>query len=301
MSGHKKSRPIPPGAPGHPFTKDAPPRSGRAASRERGNFPIAKDEARARFPGPQPSREKAKARRRPLGQVEFLYEDDDIIAVDKPAGLSVISADGRRGRSLYDIVTEHIRKTNPKGRAAVVHRLDRDSSGVLVFAKNAKVKTLLMSRWSELARERKYAALVEGEPAADAGRLESWLVEAGPNRMRVAEAGERGALKAVTNYRVLARGAGFSLLELSLETGRKHQIRVQLAAAGHPIAGDERYGSMCDPAGRLCLHAISLVLKHPLSGRELRFESPVPPEFAAAVVPARRPPRPNARPLEGKP
>ena len=232
--------------------------------------------------------------------------------MDKPAGLPVIAAEGSKAPSLYDIVTEHIRRKNPKGRAAVVHRLDRESSGVLVFAKSGRAKTALMSRWDEAAVERLYVALVEGEMAEDSGRLESWIVEAGPSRMRSASPGEKGSLKALTAYRVLARGGGFSLVELSLETGRKHQLRVQLSNAGHPIAGDERYSSRLDPAGRLCLHAASLVLIQPFTGEELRVESPCPPEFKAALSPekGRRPrggghkeggPRPKAEsPLRGR-
>jgi 23S rRNA pseudouridine1911/1915/1917 synthase len=215
------------------------------------------------------------------------------VAVDKPAGLPVIAAEGSRSKSLYDIVTAYIRIKHPKGRAAVVHRLDRESSGALVFAKSSRAKTAVMSHWNELAKERVYHALVEGEIAEDKGRLDSWLVEAGPSRMRVAEPGERLALHAITEYRVIGRGGGYSLLSLSLETGRKHQIRVQLAAMGHPIAGDEKYGSRKDPVGRLCLHAVLLVLEHPFTGQLLRIECAPPPEFAAALARKPRPARPE--------
>ena len=233
--------------------------------------------------------DKAKGSR---GHVVFIYEDDWIIAVDKPAGLAVIAPEGSRATSLYDIVTEHIRRRNPKGRAAVVHRLDRETSGVLVFAVSGKVKTSLMSAWDRLARERCYEAIVEGELGEDEGRIETWLAPSGTSKMRVARPGEKGALKAITDYRVLARGKGYSRLELRLETGRKHQIRAQLAAEGYPIAGDQRYGARTDPAGRVCLHAVLLVLEHPVTHEALRFESPAPREFAAICGGPERPVKP---------
>lgn len=220
---------------------------------------------------------------RPGNRVEFLYEDDDIVAVDKPCGLPTISPEGARAKSLYDIVTAHIQKRNPKGRAAVVHRLDRDTSGVIVFAKNARAKTALMSTWNESVDERRYVAVVEGTLPSPEGVFDTWLSEHDPFRVREVPAGTRGALRAVTRYRVLAVGDGLSLVELSLETGRRHQIRAQLAAIGCPVTGDERYGARRDPAGRLCLHAVLIELERPFGGGQLRIESPAPPCFRAAL------------------
>jgi 23S rRNA pseudouridine1911/1915/1917 synthase len=217
-------------------------------------------------------------------RVAFLFEDDDLIAVDKPEGLPTIAPEGSRGRSLYDIVTDHIRKRNPKGRAAVVHRLDRDTSGVMVFAKNAAAKARLMGSWNELVATRSYVALVDGSLPAPEGVLESWLSEASPGRMKESRTPTRGALRAVTRYRVLAAGPVHSLVELNLETGRKHQIRVQLSGAGCPVSGDEKYGSRTDPLGRLCLHASLIELSAGAGKPPLRFESPVPPGFAKAVA-----------------
>ena len=220
---------------------------------------------------------------RPDRHVEFLYEDDDIVAVDKPCGLPTISPEGSRSKSLYDIVTSHIQRRNPKGRAAVVHRLDRDTSGVIVFAKNARAKTALMSTWNESVDERLYVALAEGSPPEAEGVLDSWLSEHDPFRVRQVPPGTRGALRAVTRYRLVAEGDGLSLLEVSLETGRRHQIRAQLAAIGCPVAGDERYGARRDPLGRLGLHAAVISLKRPSDGTTIRVECPAPPGFAAAL------------------
>lgn len=208
------------------------------------------------------------------------------MAVVKPEGLSVIAAEGSRGRSLYDIVTAHIQRRNPKGRAAVVHRLDRDTSGIMVFAKNARAKATLMGAWNELVEDRRYVALAEGRLPAAEGVMDSWILETDPYRCREVPAGTHGALRSVTKYRVLAEGDGLSLVELELETGRRHQIRVQLAGLGCPVAGDERYGSRRDPLGRLCLHASLLSLRSPFGPRRgelLRLESAPPPGFRAAL------------------
>lgn len=289
MSSHKRARPIPPGAPGHPKITGPAPGSTR---------PL-----KGRYPAPVPKKDKPEAKPERLqasalrkapkattarglkGQVGFIFEDRDIIVVDKPEGLPVIAPEGSRAPCLYDAVTERIRRKNPKGRAAVVHRLDRESSGVLVFATSGRIKTVLMSHWDEMARERVYQALVEGSMEESHGHLVNWLVEAGPSRMKTVIAGTEGSQKAITDYKVIAKGGGYSLLELSLETGRKHQIRVQLAATGHPIAGDERYGATTNPAGRLCLHAVLLTLEHPSTGEVKRFESPAPESFLGACRP----------------
>ncbi|MFZ2634975.1 MAG: RluA family pseudouridine synthase [Rectinemataceae bacterium] len=215
--------------------------------------------------------------------VAFLYEDADILVVDKPSGLPVIAPDGSRAMSLYDIVTDRIRQKNPKGRAAVVHRLDRDSSGVMVFARHAIAKKALMQHWNDAVLLRRYTALAEGTAEADSGVFDSWLKEMPSGSVHEVRPGEPGALRAVTRWRLVGEGKGYSLLELDLETGRKHQIRAQLAAAGAPIAGDARYGASTDPLGRLCLHATIIELRHPRSGEIMRFESPPPESFAKAL------------------
>ncbi len=226
--------------------------------------------------------QQSRSDRRP-GIPTVLYEDTEIVVLDKPVGLPVIAPEGGRGRTVLDFVTERLRRRNPRARAAVVHRLDRDTSGVMVVACNARAKKILMDGWAERARDRRYVALVEGVMGAEKGILDSWLVEAGPSRMRIAGPGEKGALRALATWTRIGEGSGYSLVEVSLETGRRHQIRVQLASIGHPVAGDERYGSRRDPGGRLMLHASLLELVHPISGESMRFESPAPQAFTAAL------------------
>lgn len=213
-------------------------------------------------------------------RVLFVYEDEDIIVVEKPEGLAVIAAEGSRTLSLYDIVTLHMRRENPKARAAVVHRLDRDSSGIMVFAKHSACKKALMDNWNELVFERRYAALAEGRMAGTEGIFDSWLVENRAGQVYGAPAKSPGALRAITRWKLIQAGGRYSLVELWLETGRKHQIRAQLSQAGCPIAGDSRYGARSDPAGRLCLHATVLGLEHPFSRERFSFESPYPEDFS---------------------
>jgi 23S rRNA pseudouridine1911/1915/1917 synthase len=286
----RKGKPyIPPGAPGHPRTSsDAP--ALRASARR---TPKARAERR---PREEESPPRPLSSRAAPAKARLVYEDDDILAFDKPAGLPVIAADGSRSRSLLDIATERIKRHNPKGRAAVVHRIDRDTSGIVVFATKARVKKELMGGWDELVSERLYVALVEGSMGGSSGTYDTWLKENKAGQVFRAGIGERGAKRAITRWRLLGEGSGLSLLELSLGTGRKHQIRVQLADAGHPVVGDPRYGLRRDGGGRyssdgrvdlgrLCLHAASIELAIP--GREsLRIESPPPPEFVAALGPA---------------
>jgi len=215
------------------------------------------------------------------GKIDYLYEDRDIIVVSKPVGLAVIAPEGSRVKTLYDIVTDHMKKENSHARPAVVHRLDRDTSGVMMFAKSAKGKKVLMSRWNQLVKERIYVALAEGAFREESGIFDSWLVENRAGTVYVAKEETRGALRAITAWHVLREGKRYSLLELRLETGRKHQIRAQLSAAGHPVAGDARYGAHSNPLGRLCLHATILTIEHPFTGQIMRFESPFPEEFAS--------------------
>lgn len=220
-------------------------------------------------------------------RVEFIYEGEGLVVIDKPSGLPTVAPEGSRSKSAYDYVTERIRRRNPKGRAAVVHRLDRDSSGLVVFAMDARGKAELMGAWDELVLERRYLALIEGVLPEPEGVMEDWLYEPVLGRVRVGMRGDKGvsgnALLARMGYRVVERGPAYSLVELSLDTGRKHQIRAQLAARGCPIAGDGRYGARSDPAGRLCLHAAVLELRPRRGAEPLRFESPAPISFTKAL------------------
>ena len=206
---------------------------------------------------------------------KVIYEDDDIIVIDKPAGLLTIATEKERDQTAYRALTEYVRMRDPKGRARVfiVHRIDRDTSGLIVFAKKGEAKEKLQDDWGTV--EKRYLAVVEGSPEKDSGTRKSNLTE---SKFRAVHSGprEEGSKLAVTRYRVLEKGGGYSLVEVILDTGRKHQIRVHMADMGCPVAGDRRYGAKTDPARRLALHASYIAFKHPVTGKALVFQSPLP-------------------------
>jgi 23S rRNA pseudouridine1911/1915/1917 synthase len=206
-----------------------------------------------------------------------VHEDDALLVVEKPAGLLTIATERERGRTAYRLLWDYLAGGRPRGRPFVVHRLDRETSGLLLVAKSPAAKRDLQSQFEARAVERVYVAVVEGIVEPDRGTLESRLRE-GP-RLAVRPA-RRGGRVAITRFRVLERRGHATLLELALETGRRHQIRVQLAAMGHPVVGDRVHGRRRDPLRRLCLHAIRLGFRHPATGAFVRFESAPPPGFA---------------------
>ena len=211
--------------------------------------------------------------------LEVLYEDRDIIVVDKPAGLLSIAAGAERDRTAYWILSEHLRKRGEKRRVAAVHRLDRDTSGVMLFAKSEQAKRRLMENWATSVAERRYTALAEGVFAEDEGVIDVPLGEARDGRMAVMQGGQR----AVTRWKKIEQGAAYCLGSLELETGRRNQIRVHLAHIGHPVAGDGKYGARTDPLGRLALHAGRICFHHPHTGALMGFESAAPKGFWQAV------------------
>jgi 23S rRNA pseudouridine1911/1915/1917 synthase len=216
--------------------------------------------------------------RTPRGLV-IVHEDDDVIVVVKAPKLLTIATDAERARTAYAYLSAHVKRRTRGGKIFVVHRLDRLASGLLVFAKSREMKIALQAQFEAHTAERLYVAIVEGRPAAREGVVDLPLVEDASGRMRIARPGDRGAREAVTRWRVVRESARTTTLDVRLETGRKNQIRVHLAAIGHPIVGDERYGSRTNPIGRLALHARLLAFDHPRRGERLRFESPPPAAF----------------------
>jgi 23S rRNA pseudouridine1911/1915/1917 synthase len=214
--------------------------------------------------------------------MRVLFEDDAVIVIEKPAGLLSMASETERRKTAYAYLTDYVRRGDCHSRARVwiVHRLDREASGLMVFARTEPAKRTLQAGWREA--EKRYLAVVEGEPPADEGVLESHLDESRPYKVHSAPPSDETRY-AATRYRVLKRGAAGALVELTLETGRRNQIRVQLAEAGCPIVGDEKYGARTNPAGRLGLHASWLEFEHPSSSERLRFESPLPRELAGLV------------------
>ena len=207
----------------------------------------------------------------------LVYEDESLLVIDKPAGLLTMGTDEDKIHTAYYALTEYVRAQSlkGKGRIFIVHRLDRDTSGLVVFAKKEEIKIKLQEEWKTAVK--KYYAVVEGVPRKSSDTIESFLVE--DNFRRVYSTGERSreAKHASTFYRVMNQSAaGFSLLDVTLITGRKNQIRVHLADIGHPVVGDQKYGATQDPLGRLGLHAYYLSFKHPATGEIKTFTTPIP-------------------------
>jgi len=224
----------------------------------------------------------AVPRTRLASGLKIYFEDAHLLVVEKPEGLLSISSPGEPEKTAYFQLTEYLRHKHPQSRERVwiVHRLDRETSGLMVFAKTAPAKEVLQSNWDTF--EKRYEAVVEGRLPVPQGLWESDLDESNPHHVAVRPKSAK-TRHAVTRYRVLHSTAQRSLVELALETGRRHQIRVQLAHAGCPVVGDEKYGARTDPAGRLGLHACLLRLRHPVTGKELRFTSPLPKTLARLV------------------
>ena len=220
---------------------------------------------------------------RPLpADLRVVHEDADLLVFDKPAGLLTIATERERDRTAYRFLWDYLGGQTPPRRPFIVHRLDRDTSGLVVLAKSPAVKRRLQAQFEARTVERVYVALVEGRVHDDTGTLTTRLVEDRSLRVRPARPGARreaaAAREAITHYRVLERRADATLLEIALGTGRRRQIRVQLAALGHPIVGDADHGSR--RLGRLRLHAARLAFVHPATGRRLSLDSAPPPELA---------------------
>lgn len=210
----------------------------------------------------------------------ILYEDNDIIVIDKPCGMLSIATDKESARTAYRLVNDYVRGKRKQSRIFIVHRLDRETSGVMLFAKNERAKHTLQQNWADMAIAREYVAVVQGRVTAD-GTVTSWLKQNGAMVMYSSNRDGDGK-RAVTHYRVLSAKPCYSTLALTLETGRKNQIRVHMKDIGHPVVGDKKYGNGGkNPLGRLGLHALSLTVRHPTNGDTLRFEAAIPRVFMA--------------------
>ncbi len=211
---------------------------------------------------------------------KIIHLDDAVVVIDKPSGLLSMGSAREKERTAYRILNDHLRALAQTARQQIfiVHRLDRETSGLMMFARSESVQATLQQNWKRVTK--KYLAVVEGVPPDAQGTLKDHLAESQSLKVhRVARGGE----PAITHYRILRRSGDKSLLELTLETGRKHQIRVQLAARGHPIVGDQKYGATTDPARRLALHACELKFRHPVSGAPMEFQSALPGPLKALI------------------
>ncbi|MGV3663470.1 MAG: RluA family pseudouridine synthase [Prosthecobacter sp.] len=212
--------------------------------------------------------------------LEIVHEDDAIIVLNKGAGWLTVALDSGKGRTAYAALTDHVRATDPRNRVWIVHRLDRDTSGLIVFAKTEPFKRILQQNWHLF--DKRYLAVAEGVIKRDSGTLRCHLNEEFSLRVRSVPPDD-DTREAITHFKVLKRGTDMTLLELKIDTGRRHQIRVHLSDMGHPLVGDAPYGAKTDPARRLGLHSSLLVFKHPATDEKMRFELPLPGVLAKLV------------------
>ncbi|MDR1697351.1 MAG: RluA family pseudouridine synthase [Erysipelotrichaceae bacterium] len=218
------------------------------------------------------SNQELKAMKLPV-----IYEDDDLLVLDKPAGILSVESDQEKGKTMFNMASKYLAIKEPKKRLYILHRLDKDTSGVLAFAKNNKFKTIMHQDWNNNVFRRKYYAIVVGNLSKKSATLTNYLGENNLNLVFVSN--NPHDKKAVLTYKVIKENKDYSLLEVMLQTGRKNQIRVQLGHIGHHVIGDQKYGKPQDPLHRLGLHEAEFGLIYPETGKKYLFKSKLPSEF----------------------
>lgn len=208
---------------------------------------------------------------------EIIFEDEHIIVVNKPSGLLTIATTKEKERTLYHIVREYLVSKDKYAKVFIVHRLDKDTSGIVVLAKDERTKNQLQENWSEYVSLREYVAVVHGHLKENSGRVVQNLMETKTNLVYVSRNNE--GKEAITNYKVIKESENYSLVSINIETGRKNQIRVAFQSLKHPIVGDKKYGEKMDKENRLYLHANRLKMYHPVLKKDILFETANPQEF----------------------
>lgn len=209
--------------------------------------------------------------------LKLIYEDDFLVVIEKMPGILSMAA-GHSSLNVKTILDDYFHRSRQKCRAHTVHRLDRDTSGLMVYAKDMETEQILEHNWHDIVYDRRYVAVVAGEMEDDDGTIANWLKD---NRAYVTYSSpvDNGGKYAVTHFHTLKRATDYSLVEYKLETGRKNQIRVHSADMGHPVCGDVKYGNGSDPLHRLCLHAYMLHFTHPVTQEPMEFSTPIPVQF----------------------
>jgi RluA family pseudouridine synthase len=214
--------------------------------------------------------------------INIVYEDDEFIAIDKPQGLLSVESDKESDQTAFNYVFNYLQSKNKLQRPYVLHRIDKETSGVLVFAKDVRIHSMLKLRWNELVQIREYYALVEGKLESREDTITSYLKENQNNLMYSSK--DPNGEYAITNYKVVKENQLYSLLRVDIETGRKNQIRVHMQDIGHPIVGDDKYGHTKNPLKRLGLHASKLIFKHPVTNEEIIISAPIPNIFQGVFI-----------------
>jgi 23S rRNA pseudouridine1911/1915/1917 synthase len=245
------------------------------------NFMLAKDDEVkiAKRPIPREENQKqAKPKAKKFYTFNIIYEDEDFIAIDKPYGLLSVESDKEREETAFNYVFNYLQNKNKALRPYILHRIDKETSGVLVFAKNPKIHSMMKLRWNELVKTREYYALVEGSVEVKNDTITSYLHK-NQNDLMYSSKDPSGEY-AITNYKVVKQNANYSLLRVNIETGRKNQIRVHMQDIGHPIVGDDKYGHTKNPLKRLGLHASKLEFTHPITKEVIEISASCPNIFS---------------------
>ncbi len=210
--------------------------------------------------------------------IKIIYEDKDIIVIEKAEGILSMASTPNQF-CVKKILDEYFSKRHFKCTAHVVHRLDRDTSGLIMYAKSMEIRKILEENWNDIVYDRRYVGVLSGQMEQEGGTAHSWLKETNKSFMTYSSPTDNGGKEAITHYRRLQISDNYSLVEFKLETGRKNQIRVQMSDLGYPVAGDSKYGDGRNPIGRLALHAYRLNFIHPRTGEQMTFETPFPIQF----------------------
>ena len=214
--------------------------------------------------------------------IKILYEDNHVVVINKREGLLSVGTNADKENTAYHIINMHVKRSGKGRHIFVVHRLDRKTSGVMMFAKSLSARDAMRQNWNEVVVERSYYAVVEGVLERKHDVIKSYLTE--DKTLKVHSSWiNNGGQYAVTEYEVMQQNSDYALVKLNLDTGRKNQIRSQMSAIGHPVAGDAKYDAKTDPIRRVCLHAATLAFRHPATGKIMKFEVPVPQSFYKLV------------------
>lgn len=215
-------------------------------------------------------------------RLKVIFENDEIIVINKPAGLLTIASDKEKVHTAYRLVNEHVQNSDKNARIFIVHRLDQDTSGVLMFAKSVEIQQAFQKDWNNIVQKRGYYAIVKGTPKEESGVVKSFLHKSKSNEMYSGHKTKTGKF-AETHYKVSKVGKDYTLLDINILTGRKNQIRVHMKDLGFPLVGDKKYGGEKSPIQRLCLHAYELKVQHPITKKMLNYKANPPKEFNEVI------------------
>ena len=230
------------------------------------------------YPGDTVMISKTAIRQKARSNLPIIYEDDEMIVIDKPSGLLSVASDKEKGVTAFRMMNDYVQQKDKHNRIFIVHRLDEDTSGVFMVAKSPKMRDMLQDKWNELVKKRGYYAIVDGVLKNKEGTIKSYLKKNNLDLMYSSKKEGDGKL-AITHYKVMKDNGKYSLLDVNIDSGRKNQIRVHLGEMGHNVIGDDKYGNPTNPIGRLGLHAYELDITHPVTKKVMKFVSKMPDEF----------------------